>query len=398
MTDDRLRERLDRLERDNRRLKRVGVVIGVLLMAALGMGQTPGKRVITANEFVLIDGKGEHRMVLAVKEEQPAFALYDGHGQRRALLTLDKDGRPAFALADANGEARLSLGLRHGGEPRLSLLDATGHLQLGLGMVIGEPHFWMCDADREVRVRLLLSAGKPELTMYGAEGRAHVWIKADNDGSVIDLGGAAGEQQVILSATGGGHLELNDEGGGHVWVDADNHGSVIDLGGPAGERQVMLSASVDGGGLVLYDNNGAKLLQAVANEAGGGSLWAYGPDEIKGAGLGGTKSGGLVTVHAADGALKASLPPLAWPGLATATPLPLSRTSDVIESRIDGEFKGWDGDTIFKLANGQIWQQASYDYTYHYAYRPEVIIFQTVGGYKMKVDGVTDTIHVKRLK
>lgn len=73
-------------------------------------------------------------------------------------------------------------------------------------------------------------------------------------------------------------------------------------------------------------------------------------------------------------------------------------TPDVIESHIDGQFEGWDGETIFKLENGQIWQQSSYAYTYHYAYRPEVIIYKTRGGWKMKVDGVDDTIYVKRLK
>jgi hypothetical protein len=47
----------------------------------------------------------------------------------------------------------------------------------------------------------------------------------------------------------------------------------------------------------------------------------------------------------------------------------------VIESSIDGEFKGWDGSTIFKLSNGQIWQQSSYAYMYHYAYNPPVLIY-----------------------
>ena len=71
---------------------------------------------------------------------------------------------------------------------------------------------------------------------------------------------------------------------------------------------------------------------------------------------------------------------------------------DVIESRIEGEFEGWDGDTIFKLENGQIWQQSSYAYTYHYAYRPEVLIYKTNGRYKMKVEGVDKTIYVERIK
>jgi hypothetical protein len=70
----------------------------------------------------------------------------------------------------------------------------------------------------------------------------------------------------------------------------------------------------------------------------------------------------------------------------------------VIESRIDGTFNGWEGETIFKLANGQIWQQSAYAYKYHYAYRPEVIIFPSEGRYKMKVNGVDGAIAVQRLR
>ena len=78
---------------------------------------------------------------------------------------------------------------------------------------------------------------------------------------------------------------------------------------------------------------------------------------------------------------------------------PATATSpSLIESRIDGEFKGWEGETIFKLANGQIWQQASYAYTYSYAYSPAVIIFRTASGYQMQVEGVSGRIAVRRLK
>jgi hypothetical protein len=69
-----------------------------------------------------------------------------------------------------------------------------------------------------------------------------------------------------------------------------------------------------------------------------------------------------------------------------------------IESAITGEVHGWDGDTIFKLDNGQIWQQAEYDYTYFYEYHPDVTIYQTRGGCKMKVEDEDDTIIVKRIK
>jgi len=70
----------------------------------------------------------------------------------------------------------------------------------------------------------------------------------------------------------------------------------------------------------------------------------------------------------------------------------------VVSSRIKGEFTGWHGDTVFVLSNGQIWQQASYAYLYHYAYWPEVVIVQASGGYKMVVEGVRGSIYVKRVK
>jgi hypothetical protein len=69
-----------------------------------------------------------------------------------------------------------------------------------------------------------------------------------------------------------------------------------------------------------------------------------------------------------------------------------------VESSISGEFKGWDGETIFKLANGQIWQQAAYDYMYSYAYAPDVTIYQTSSGCRMKVEDEDETVLVKRIK
>ena len=70
----------------------------------------------------------------------------------------------------------------------------------------------------------------------------------------------------------------------------------------------------------------------------------------------------------------------------------------VIESQIDDDFEGWEGETIVKLINGQIWEQSEYYYHYHYAFMPKVIIYKTEGGYKMKVDGIEKSVGVVRLK
>jgi hypothetical protein len=69
-----------------------------------------------------------------------------------------------------------------------------------------------------------------------------------------------------------------------------------------------------------------------------------------------------------------------------------------IESTIVGDFNGWDGETIFKLVNGQIWEQVEYSYTYSYSYRPDVTIYQVNGGCRMKVEDEDETIMVRRIK
>lgn len=68
-----------------------------------------------------------------------------------------------------------------------------------------------------------------------------------------------------------------------------------------------------------------------------------------------------------------------------------------IESKVDGKFKGFEGETIIKLMNGQIWQQTEYWYLYHYSFMPKVIIFPSGGGYKIKVDGIDKAVGVTRL-
>ncbi len=77
---------------------------------------------------------------------------------------------------------------------------------------------------------------------------------------------------------------------------------------------------------------------------------------------------------------------------------PVSYTGSAIETQIDGDFEGWDGETIFKMRNGSIWQQVSYDYTYHYAYAPDVLIYSKNGSNYMRVEGVDDEIRVQRIK
>lgn len=65
-----------------------------------------------------------------------------------------------------------------------------------------------------------------------------------------------------------------------------------------------------------------------------------------------------------------------------------------IRSLIDGEFNGYDNGAVFRLANGQAWQQKRYKYKYKYAYRPAVRIYRRGSEYMMKVACMDEPIEV----
>ncbi len=70
-----------------------------------------------------------------------------------------------------------------------------------------------------------------------------------------------------------------------------------------------------------------------------------------------------------------------------------------IRSRINGEFTGWSGKTIFKLNNGQVWQQSAAGRVYHKATDPVVTIRKGIfGSFRLKIEGLNTRISVKRIK
>lgn len=84
------------------------------------------------------------------------------------------------------------------------------------------------------------------------------------------------------------------------------------------------------------------------------------------------------------------------PGLGT---MAVDGMSDVVRVQqvaylrtcINGTYEGFTGETIFALCNGQVWQQTSYAYHYHYAYRPPVLLYESpAGGVLAVIDGEYD--------
>jgi hypothetical protein len=70
-----------------------------------------------------------------------------------------------------------------------------------------------------------------------------------------------------------------------------------------------------------------------------------------------------------------------------------------IQSRYDGEFTGWSGNTLFRLENGQVWKQSQSGRIAYRATRPAVTIRRsTLGAYRMSVQGLDQSVRVERVK
>ncbi len=70
-----------------------------------------------------------------------------------------------------------------------------------------------------------------------------------------------------------------------------------------------------------------------------------------------------------------------------------------VVSRIIGEFSGWDGKTIFKLENGQTWQQTEDKLFYVKEVNPAITIKpKSFGTWVLKLDDFGHSVRVKRIK
>ena len=70
-----------------------------------------------------------------------------------------------------------------------------------------------------------------------------------------------------------------------------------------------------------------------------------------------------------------------------------------IKTRVAGAFDGWDGDTVFRLQNGQVWKQRLAGRWHYRAEAPEVELHKNLMGFwVLRVVEADKSIGVKRLQ
>jgi len=153
---DAILQRLERLERQNRRLRRGWIVVPVLLAAGLLFHSNAQQgRSIQAEEFIVIDSGNKPRAALSWRADgSVGLGLTDPSGNKvagldvtatgitlamggdqaksRALIEVLPDGTAKIALADASKKPRCVVALAASGDNFVGLNDGQGTLRAAM--------------------------------------------------------------------------------------------------------------------------------------------------------------------------------------------------------------------------------------------------------------------------
>ncbi|MHC4138043.1 MAG: hypothetical protein ACYS0K_24150 [Planctomycetota bacterium] len=143
-------QRLERLERENRWLRRIGAVTVAVAAAVFLIGQGKDKKLpdLEVRSVQVKDKDGKVRVALGTDAEgTPHLRFADEHGKLRAMLgTFDED-LLCLTLWDRDFKVRAALGVSSAGSPHLRLADEAGVARLRLSTHRdGSPYLEFYDA------------------------------------------------------------------------------------------------------------------------------------------------------------------------------------------------------------------------------------------------------------
>jgi hypothetical protein len=139
-------QRLEKLESQNRRLKRTPILLLLLLGSLALMGASRKGHPVKASEFILQDADGNTRASLKMGNTGPYLVFYGADGKvARALVGVLPAG-PALGFYDAKGKTRVSLALSSN-SANLTFDDSDEKLRAEIGVLQEGPNLLFLDAD-----------------------------------------------------------------------------------------------------------------------------------------------------------------------------------------------------------------------------------------------------------
>ncbi len=132
-------DRLNRLERENRKLRRWGVALGVLALAGfaapLVMSAAPVCKTVWAERYVLKDARGNQRGLwdAYTRNGNPTLQLFDARGKLAMAIALDDEGGPLLSTSVDGKLVRQRLDRAFEPEPEPGGEEPEGQAIVGFG-------------------------------------------------------------------------------------------------------------------------------------------------------------------------------------------------------------------------------------------------------------------------
>ena len=133
-----LHERIERIEKQNRRLKNTMffLVLSFLAFAVMGAKAGPNDghfRQIIAERISFVDGAGQERMLMGFSEEGTGIKVLNKAGEKVLGIGIDADEEGSGILVnDKEGRPRIGLGMDEG-VPSVVMVDENGKKILAMG-------------------------------------------------------------------------------------------------------------------------------------------------------------------------------------------------------------------------------------------------------------------------
>ena len=194
-----LQTRLDRIERQNNRMKRLLVVLTILLVPLFLLGAKHGANdaqfgQITASGITIRDASGMEIIAIGSDKEQGnGISIFNKTGKSAITLGIPADGEGSgIMVADAEGRPRIGLGMDEG-IPGIALVDEKGAKILAMGGG-GEGYGILINDKEEVqRIGLGYKDGDAGIMLYDDKGQYIRGMFRQKDGlnyfSYIDADG-----------------------------------------------------------------------------------------------------------------------------------------------------------------------------------------------------------------
>jgi hypothetical protein len=211
-------ERIERLERNLRRQNRGLIGFAILAVAtSLLIGQTPSRRTVEAEEFILRGPQGQELATLDGAGTGAALALYDSQHRLRLVLRSDASFS-AINLLDSGERVHIALLSSDAHGPAAVLTGSDLKSSASVAVLNNSPNIQLHDDEGRIRADFGLTELGPLMRVYDSHSDTRAAFGISEEVPMVTVGGPAGKGGVMMSAGGTGKGSTKRVMGGIIIV------------------------------------------------------------------------------------------------------------------------------------------------------------------------------------